>query len=67
MPATDDSSSVRSGFNCAIGLLNGTVVGDAMVRDYGHIARRNCFIRSGLGLQWAIATTSVGMAGGVLE
>lgn len=38
MPVTDDSSGLRSGFNCAIGVLDGTIVGDAMIRGCRHIA-----------------------------
>lgn len=39
MPVTEDSSGLRSGFNCAIGVLDGTLVGNAIVRDCCHIAR----------------------------
>ena len=46
MPATEDSSGLRSGFNCAIGVLAGTTIGDAMVRDCVHIARRVRVMRS---------------------
>lgn len=30
MPVTEDLSGPRSGFNCAIGVLEGTIVDDAM-------------------------------------
>ena len=46
IPVTEDPSGSRSGFKCAIGVLDGTVVGDAMVRDCGHIDGRGSFIRS---------------------
>ena len=46
IPAMDDPSCSRSGgFNCAIGVLAGTIAGDAMVRDCVHTARRGRVIR----------------------
>lgn len=45
MPVTYDSSGLRSGFNCAIGVLAGTNVGDVMVRDCAHIVRRGRVMR----------------------
>ena len=50
MPATDESSCSRSGFKCAIGVLAGTIAGDAMVRDCVHIARRDRVMRLGTDL-----------------
>lgn len=46
MPVTDDSSGLRSGFNCEIGVLAGTTVGDVMVLDCAHIVRRGRVMRS---------------------
>lgn len=45
MPVTKDSSGLRSGFNCVIGVLAGTIVGGAMVRDCAHIVRRGRVMR----------------------
>ena len=41
MPVTEDSSCLSSGFNCAIGVLNSTVVGGAMVRDWSCCSTRS--------------------------
>lgn len=55
MPVTEESSGLRSGFRCAIGVLAGTIVGDAMVRDCVHIVRRGRVMRSELILREAIS------------
>ena len=50
IPVTEDSSGLRSGFRCAIGVLASTFVGETMVRGYGHFARRSRVIRLALKL-----------------
>ena len=67
MPVTEESSGLRSGFRCAIGVLAGTIVGDAMVRDCVHIVRRGRVMRSELILREAISWDASGMEGGRLE
>lgn len=68
MPVTKDASGLRSGFNSAIGVLDGTVVGDAMVRDRGHhIARRGRVIKSSLILQRTTASIAIRIEAGGLE
>ena len=61
MPLTEDSIGSRFGFNCAIGVLDGTIVGDAMVRDCGHIARRVHVMSCVLTLRRAVASIVIGM------
>ncbi len=61
MPLMEDAFGSRSGLNCAIGVLDGTVVGDAMVRDCVHIARPGRVMRWDLTLQRGIASTAIGM------
>lgn len=39
MPVAEDSPDSSAGSNCAIGVLAGTFVGDAMVRDCAHIVQ----------------------------
>ena len=67
MPLTEDSVGSRFGFNCAIGVLDGTIDGDAMVRDCGHIARRVFVMSCDLTFKGAVASTFTGMEGGVFE
>ena len=48
MPVTEVPPGLSSGFNCAIGVLDTTVEGEAIIRDCGHIARRGRILKSGL-------------------
>ena len=59
MPVIDDLSGSRSGFNCAIGVLDGTTVGVAMVGDGSHTARRGRVMRLDLFLHWAITLIAI--------
>ena len=60
MPVTKESSCLRSGLNCAMGVLAGTIIGDAMIRDCFHIDRRGRVMRSEISLKRATALIAVG-------
>ncbi len=67
MPLMEDAFGSRSGLNCAIGVLDGTVVGDAMVRDCVHIAQPGRVMRWDLTLQLLRRQLEWKVGGGVLE